>query len=507
MRGSRLALTISAILFSLAVFPLAASLSACAPQEEFVTYSQFGAAGDGVTDDFDAIVSAHDYANEAGLPVRADAGARYYLGGRGTATIRTDTDWQDAEFIVDDRAVDSDERAQNLFVVASDRPSYEVDLPQGYSLKAGAETLGLSFQTPVLLLIEDSRVKEYIRYGKNTNSGTARQEVLLADESGNIDPSTPVLKDYPEVTKLTAYPIDDTPVTVRGGIFTTIANAAPISSSYYGRGIDVRRSNTTLSGIRHYVTEEGETGSPYRGFFLVDNANNVCIENCLMTGHKVYTNIKPTGAVSQGTYDTQAVRSNAVTLRGCTQSNSVTDTVFWGVMASNFCKNLTMEGCNLSRFDAHQGVYNATVRDTVLGQNLTIIGEGTLLLERVERLSGDHFLQLRTDYGSTWKGEILFRDCVMHTASKTFYCIRAEWNDWDFGYPCFLPDVTIESLRVEGAERKYVFSPVTSASAGEVARSKNPLQMPQGVTLIGTEGVSLSANTSGLFADVPLYEH
>ena len=36
----------------------------------FVTYEQFGAKGDGVTDDAAAIKAAHDYANEQNLPVR-----------------------------------------------------------------------------------------------------------------------------------------------------------------------------------------------------------------------------------------------------------------------------------------------------------------------------------------------------------------------------------------------------------------------------------------------------
>ncbi len=487
-----------------------ACLCACLPQtpekeEVYVTYAQFGAVGDGVTDDLPAIVRTHDYANEHGCAVRADGNARYYLGGTGTATVRTDTDWGNAEFLVDDRAVDPDDRAANLFRIASDKTAYNVELPDGYSLKAGQKSLGIEFGESVLLYLEDKDIKEYIRYGKNTNDGTARQEIVLADAAGNVDADTPILKDYGRLTKMTAYPADDAPITVRGGIFTTIANDAPISASYYGRGIDIRRSNTTLADVKHYVTQEGDHGSPYRGFYSVNYADNVTIENCVLTGHKVYTNIKPTGAVSQGTYDTQAAHCNRVTWRGCTQSNSVTDTAYWGVMASNFCKNLCMTGCTLSRFDAHQGVYNATVTDTVLGQILTIIGEGSLVIERVERLSGDHFLQLRADYGSTWKGEVLFSDCVMHATSDNFYLVQASWNDWDFGYPCYLPSVTVEGLRVEGAKRKYVFSAVTEKSATAVRTSKNPLSMPAGVTLIDTEEFALTANKTGLFDDVPLY--
>jgi len=39
-----------------------------------IRYADFGAKGDGVADDFDAIIAAHEHANAHGLPVRADEG-------------------------------------------------------------------------------------------------------------------------------------------------------------------------------------------------------------------------------------------------------------------------------------------------------------------------------------------------------------------------------------------------------------------------------------------------
>jgi hypothetical protein len=46
---------------------------------EFVYYERFGAQGDGVTDDFEAICRAHEYANNNGLPVKANSQATYYI--------------------------------------------------------------------------------------------------------------------------------------------------------------------------------------------------------------------------------------------------------------------------------------------------------------------------------------------------------------------------------------------------------------------------------------------
>ncbi|MCL2519182.1 MAG: hypothetical protein FWF15_11520, partial [Oscillospiraceae bacterium] len=59
-----------------------------------IYYSEYGAAGDGINDDFDAIIRAHEAANIANLKVCADSGAVYYIGASTkTAEIQTDTEW------------------------------------------------------------------------------------------------------------------------------------------------------------------------------------------------------------------------------------------------------------------------------------------------------------------------------------------------------------------------------------------------------------------------------
>lgn len=78
-------------------------LTAAVTTGNVVRYRDFGAKGDGKTDDFDSFIAAHQHANAKGLPVKADDGATYYLGRAAkTIPIRTSTDFGKARFIIDD---------------------------------------------------------------------------------------------------------------------------------------------------------------------------------------------------------------------------------------------------------------------------------------------------------------------------------------------------------------------------------------------------------------------
>lgn len=90
----------------------------------FVHYSDFGAVGNGKTDDMDAIAATHAYANQQNLPVKADNGATYYIGGsERTAVIRTNTDFGTASFIIDDTDVQN--RNASVFEVSSSLESFK----------------------------------------------------------------------------------------------------------------------------------------------------------------------------------------------------------------------------------------------------------------------------------------------------------------------------------------------------------------------------------------------
>lgn len=423
--------------------------------EGVVHYREFGARGDGVTDYFAAIVRAHDFANAHGLPVSADEGATYYIGGADkTAEIQTDTDFGAARFVVDDTKVEN--RGANVFAVTSRLKSFKL---KGVSaLKRNQERIDASLPGPCLIAVTNSKVKRYIRYGANQNKGAAQTDVFLVDASGKVDMKAPIIWDFDQITELTAHPLDEQTLTVRGGSFTTIANAEDSKYAYYGRGIAVRRSNVVIDKLEHRITGEGDHGAPYGGFVNVGTCANVIVRNTVLTGHKTYQTIGAAGVrVSMGTYDLSLNRAINVSFIHCTQTNDIKDRRYWGILGSNYCKNILYDSCSLSRFDAHMGVANATIRNSTMGHaGINAIGSGTLTVEGTT-VYGNSFINLRSDYGSTWEGEFVIRDCVFIPAggSKVTASLIGGSNSGqhDFGYTCHMPGrIVIEGLRIDDSK-------------------------------------------------------
>ena len=434
-----------------------------------VTYEQFGAVGDGKTDDRAAIVKAHAAANESGAPVRATDGKTYYLGpGEGTAIVKTDVDWGSAKFIIDD--VNVANRNSHAFRVMPSQAPYEV---KGIApFKKGATKVGGGAPGPALgqapgprgrgplltgdalLALENAKVRRYIRFGVNRNKGAAQKEVLLVRKDGTVDPGAPAIWDFDAVTKATAYPVDAKRLTIKGGVFVTIANQAESKYNYHNRGIEVNRSNVLLEGIRHEITGEGDHGAPYGGFIQVKFAANVTVKDCVFTAHKLYWTQGHGGQSPMGSYDLTVNEAVNTSIVNCRQLTDIDDKRYWGLFASNYSKNILFDHVEFSRFDAHMGVANATIRNSRLGHmGINAIGCGTFRVENTE-IRGPGVFNLRDDYGSTWEGDFIVKNCKLVTnggkEAQPFLIRGSYTGKHDFGYPCYMPRrITFDGLVID----------------------------------------------------------
>lgn len=498
-----------------------------------VRYTDFGAKGDGKTDDSLAILATHEYANQHGMKVLEDRGLTYYLGEASYGIyipICTDVDFGKATFIVDDSKLRPDTsygedlgRSLPMFWVCPSAECEGYDAPRSlYASKSlykdavnASGNIGMTFDTDVMIGLSYTGQRQYIRWGINANNGGDTYELLIVDKDGNIDPTTPLTYDYPRIDWMAIYPINETPITIKGGKFITYANrtyfdfdagSGYISGDqyyYYNRGMQINRSNVTVSGMEHYVEKEGATGYPYNGWFSIGSNYNTLIEDCVVTGRKAYTEdrngVTDSGS-TMGSYDLIGGSAINITFKNVKQSNSITSTYYWGIMGSNYCRNITYDGCYLSRFDAHCGVYNATLVDTTIGFDITLIGHGLVTVKNVKKLCGTSLIALRVDYGSTWRGTVVAENVTMYgyathnkpddislnSVYSDFSIISGTWKDHEFGNDCDLPSIVVDGFQAGGSARTVNLSlyDYLELSVDSFTRThKNYLALPEFVEI------------------------
>jgi len=409
---------------------------------QYVTYAQFGAVGDGIICDFSAIIQAHNYANDNNLPVRIRSGGTYRIEGIGqTATIQTSTDWGDARFIVDNAVVPYAQRSHNIFVVTSRLAAS--DLSGVDTLSIGQENIGITLPQRSLVFAEDDNVRQYIRRGHNANQGTAKRDMFIVYADGTVCPETPILWDFEQVTSLRAYPIDDdTQLTITGGHFTTIENQSGYES-YFGRGLQIRRSNVVVDGLRHEVADEVPgLAPPNSGFMIISNAVDVTVQNSDFAGRI---------RARHGSYDIQMSGVANILFYNIGQTNCIHDWERWGIMGANRGRNIVFDNVEISRFDFHSALNNATIRNSTIGHSgIAIIGGGTLLIENTTVYSGS-MINLRHDQGSSWNGDVYITNSTFRPNHGGDVVLINITNDGrhDFGMPTYMPrNVTIDGLHI-----------------------------------------------------------
>ena len=440
-----------------------------------VKYEDFGAKGDGKTNDFDAIREAHAYANEGGQIVLGKPTATYYISTTNgkSIVIKTPTDWQGAKFIIDDTDLHETtaptEIKTPIIKIESYNKSSKATYAQLEAINAGEKLgpnttkLDLNLGYRAMLNITNSNHRVYIRYGGNQNDGSNQHELVVVDEKGNIEEGTELLLTYDKVSSIVVYRIDDEPMEVKNGSFTTLASRVSttqvvngqkvIYRAYFERGMVVSRANTTITNVSHVAQNEftveeqdsGLTGPSYHGFFSAENASDITFKDCQMSGRRYYK--------IQGTYGISAGLSNMVIYDHCIQTNyylpngnrSTTGSVYWGIGGSNYCKNIIYKDSMLTRFDAHAGLYRGKILNSQVAM-VNLIGGGDFLIED-SVIEDNEFITLRTDYGATWDGTITIKNSTLDNNNAYGRICTMLWTNHDFGYTCHFPNFILDNIK------------------------------------------------------------
>jgi len=452
-----------------------------------IYYADFGAKGDGKTDDFKAIRACHEYANKWGHTVHADGSKSYYLGienGDESIFIGTDTYWHGATFILDDSESTPDIpgwRTPRFKVMSEhDMVTYLGDKLPVTSLRSGADNIGFAPGHKALVVIWNERQIIYKRSGSLEDGGDKLHELVMVDENGNIDPKTPLQWDYTEVTRIEVVNVEDAPITISGGegdtqaVFETIyfQNLTETILGYTAGDIKIMRSNVTIKNIYHKVTDEllpDETshfGVSYDGFTNTSYSNNVTFENLTLYRYNLAAY-----STTHRSYEITATLDNNITWRNCNMSNffdvdgSVRSN---GMMGTNYSKNMAFDNVEFNTFDAHRGSYNVTIENSTLAY-ISIIGAGKLTVRNTDfyttrHSDTTHAIWLRADYGSTFWGDVEIDGVDLIYAERRYMdgdkvvklgklseisLIDAQTSNHDYGYVCTLPyNISINNVRM-----------------------------------------------------------
>ena len=123
----------------------------------------------------------------------------------------------------------------------------------------------------------------------------------------------------------------------------------------------------------------------------------------------------------------------------------------------------------------------------------------------------NNIVNLRGDYGSTWNGDMIFKNVTLkNTGTATL--INASWNNHYFGYTCYLPtNVVIDGITLENGTSFYVLPNLSNGIDTDTVNGKenrNKVVLTEKVTVLANlynYSYAVSSNTT-LFKDVELEE-
>ena len=315
----------------------------------YVTYEQFGAVGDGETNDADAILEAHQYANTQCreynncLTVKGTLGNTYYIGVSEIIDIETNTDWRGARFIIDDfvpddageNMVESDRalfRVRSIYenislgnldesVININRSTTNLNSIINYLSNITADDLqskrregnmpdslidqetldarrsAILDQDEIILQITNDQNRQFIRRGNHENQGRYQRDMLLLDrEDGNL--LNEVVWDFPYISNMVLIPVDNEELIIQNGTFTRRTDNSHIDSpAFRRRYLQILRSNTTIDNVVHMLNEAYHTHSSpstyndeankYMGFIHANNVAHVTVQNSRFQPHQI----------------------------------------------------------------------------------------------------------------------------------------------------------------------------------------------------------------------------
>ncbi len=488
----------------------------------------------------------------------------------GSITIATDTSWNGVHWIIDDDSIcntsgctctndlgvsrkHGNYHSQSIFIIDEYGKENVIENLSGKisSLKPGDTNIGYAPGRAMLIYVQSTERYINYRYGANASDGVAINEILLVDEFGNIDPSTPVQWTYTKLTTVRAYAVDTDPIKISGldsseninsSYESYVNNSTKITIPHYvtcNRDITIQRSHATIEGIDRFFTEEPsadnyETGNRRYAYNFITSTwcHDATIKDMLVLNHNGQ---KGASGTSQGSYEFDGTDANATKWINCRTKNMFSNStdggviaypVYRGLFGTNRMRNMYLEDCYLNSFDAHTGAHNVTIKDSTI-EHMNFVGGGDIIIDNVIIYTSVYSVKsynagiftgskalgfafnLRDDYGSNWHGNVYIDGLtVRYGKGKTdlITIFRGSYKNQYYGFDAtYVPqEIYINNFHIEqyeatvsnGVRTETITAKDSSAAKVYLYYAIDDLKSTD-VPATSVEGASKPTSTSG----------
>lgn len=453
----------------------------------YTTYDEFGALGDGITDDYISIKKCHDYANEYNLNVKCLSGKTYYLDNViEPIIVKTSIDFNGSSVVINENNIgeyteNGFTRNNDVYKIVSKHEPIVINNLTGIEINTNTRVIPqLAGHGKCLVDVINTTKKQFIRKGSNADTGYNQTDQFIIDNDGNV--MSEIIWDFNYITSITLYPVDEDKLVIKNGTLITVENKYE-SKTYLRKGILINRSNVVIENMGRKVENYNKPCSPTRGIYYFHTCSNVVLRNCDVHSRRE-------SQKDVGTYDLSYYKVVDYIVDNVTDLN-YNNTSIWGVHTQNYGKNAYFNNCKLSRIDAHRGVWNLTILNTTIGKQINLIGGGRLYIDNVTTFA-PHLVNFRSDYGSNWRGDIICRnilhiskDVTSSTGDKALIKVFYFNNNMthDFGYNCYAgKSITVDNYQLindgKNSNNKVFeimsFGKITSSSVVEKCRMRFP---------------------------------
>lgn len=358
-------------------------------KNDYVNPDDFGAVGDGITNDYQAISDAITAATNTGKYVKFSRNKSYYWDGAGINPT-CDIDFNGCTLVMPN--IDS-----SLFLTPEyNSTSYSKSLFTQYKTTS-PDLIGKSFALRTRLSLGERQ---------GGSGGTYyHTQYIICDDEGNFT-NGPIVAGYDQSSSFLCsfiQPSIQTPIVIKN-VTLKYTNTNTMVSGL----ISCRRNNVHVK----HVNITGQLDTHTNGA-----ASIVDFQYCAMCSLTDVQGNSPSANTELACYIGSAVRCSNIAFK-----NWFT-TTGWGQTGLSFITNMTIENCQLNRCDIHYGFCGYfTVKNVILGGNAgyaTIgYGYGNLIYDHVTFLSTEPYCAtIRYDFGILPMTDVLFSGCSFYTSN------------------------------------------------------------------------------------------